>query len=149
MSQPNQSSGSNVWPDWMMLALNAHQASLRHRCPACSWDPMGEEYHRCKWIAAAKAVAADMQGSGQWPAMRPMSDPDLDEIVRQKTRILVRVRARGADEERWIVVYGYMSGVSMPVSAPPRRMWLCPDSGVAYMEKEIIGWWPLPEVPRG
>ncbi len=93
----------------------------------------------------------------QWPAMRSMNNPDLDEIVRQKTRILVRVQPRGIAEVRarrdaeefWTVVYGYMSGVSMPVSAPPRRMWLCPDSGVAYMEKEIIGWWPLPEVPRG
>ncbi len=129
MSQPNQSSGSNVQPDWMMLALNAHHASLHHRCPACSWDPMGEEHHRCKWIAAVKAVAEAMPDSGQWPAMRPMSEAPKD-----GTRVLAFLKDSGGQAFR---VLHYRDCVWWVTAA-----WF-------YSEEQIAGWWPLPEVPRG
>jgi hypothetical protein len=43
-------------PNLVMLAREAHQATLRHTCPQCNWDPMRESYHHCVWIAAVKAV---------------------------------------------------------------------------------------------
>ena len=109
--------------------------------------PLVDAYQEALDLVVYLRQAIEERKAQAWPAMRPMNDPDLDEIARQNKRIVVLLHAAGAKAARVAVVYGYTSDY-----IHPRRLWHCDATKAAFTDSEILGWWPLPklpEVPRG